>query len=140
MVTSNQRSLPSLLLWLQSTTLLAVIADYALLLGVNRFLNQAQHLNAFQIGQGPIQHHQIEACLLELGQGFSAIRCFVAFKTDITQGLVQQLQQFGVIVDNQQSFLFRRHPVDSSLQKLGPLQPGNAFCRDQLCCDSITTH
>ena len=45
MVTPNQRSLPSLRLWLQSTTLLAVIAGYALLLGVNRSLNQAQRLD-----------------------------------------------------------------------------------------------
>ena len=44
MAKPNQRSLPSLRLWLQSTTLLAVIAGYALLLGVNRSLNQAQRL------------------------------------------------------------------------------------------------
>ena len=39
MAVRNQRSLPPLRLWLQSTTLLAVIAGYALLLGVNRSLN-----------------------------------------------------------------------------------------------------
>ena len=44
MAKPNQRSLPSLRLWLQSTTLLAVIAGYALLLGVNRYLNHAQRL------------------------------------------------------------------------------------------------
>ena len=45
MAARTQRSLPSLRLWLQSTTLLAVIAGYALLLGVNRSLNQAQRLD-----------------------------------------------------------------------------------------------
>ena len=44
MAARNQRSLPSLRLWLQSTSLLAVIAGYALLLGVNRSVNQAQRL------------------------------------------------------------------------------------------------
>ena len=74
----NERSLPSLRLWLQSTTLLAVIAGYALLLGVNRSLNQAQRLE---------DHRQLVEALQS-----SASALEQAQQADAAFGLVVQLE------------------------------------------------
>ena len=78
MAARNQRSLPSLRLWLQSTTLLAVIAGYALLLGVNRSLNQAQRLE---------DHRQLVEALQS-----SASALEQAQQADAAFGLVVQLE------------------------------------------------
>ena len=81
MAARNQRSLPSLRLWLQSTTLLAVIAGYALLLGVNRSLNQAQRLE---------DHRQLVEALQS-----SASALEQAQQADAAFGLVVQLGPAG---------------------------------------------
>ena len=81
MAVRNQRSLPSLRLWLQSTTLLAVIAGYALLLGVNRSLNQAQRLE---------DHRQLVEALQS-----SASALEQAQQADAAFGLVVQLGPAG---------------------------------------------
>ena len=78
MAARNQRSLPSLRLWLQSTTLLAVNAGYALLLGVNRSLNQAQRLE---------DHRQLVEALQS-----SASALEQAQQADAAFGLVVQLE------------------------------------------------
>ena len=77
----NQRSLPSLRLWLQSTTLLAVIAGYALLLGVNRSLNQAQRLQ---------DHRQLVEALRTSGSALAQ-----AQQADAAFGLVAELGPAG---------------------------------------------
>jgi len=78
MASGNQRSLPSLRLWLQSTTLLAVIAGYALLLGVNRSLNQAQRLD---------DHRQLVEALQSSGSALEQ-----AQQADAAFGLVAELE------------------------------------------------
>ena len=77
----NQRSLPSLRLWLQSTTLLAVIAGYALLLGVNRFLNQAQRLD---------DHRQLVEALQSSDSALNQAR-----RADAAFGLIAELEAPG---------------------------------------------
>ena len=81
MVTSKQRSLPSLRLWLQSTTLLAVIAGYALLLGVNRSLNQAQRLE---------DHRQLVAALRSSASALDQLQ-----RADAAFGLIALLEPAG---------------------------------------------
>ena len=81
MVTPNQRSLPSLRLWLQSTTLLAVIAGYALLLGVNRSLNQAQRLD---------DHRQLVEALRSSPSALDQ-----AQRADAAFGLIAELEPLG---------------------------------------------
>ena len=81
MAVRNQRSLPPLRLWLQSTTLLAVIAGYALLLGVNRSLNQAQRLD---------DHRQLVETLRTSGSALEQ-----AQQADAAFGLVAQLVPAG---------------------------------------------
>ena len=81
MAVHNQRSLPPLRLWLQSTTLLAVIAGYALLLGVNRSLNQAQRLD---------DHRQLVETLRTSGSALEQ-----AQQADAAFGLVAQLVPAG---------------------------------------------
>ena len=81
MAAGNQRSLPSLRLWLQSTTLLAVIAGYALLLGVNRSLNQAQRLD---------DHRQLVETLRTSGSALEQ-----AQQADAAFGLVAELEPAG---------------------------------------------
>ena len=81
MAAGNQRSLPSLRLWLQSTTLLAVIAGYALLLGVNRSLNQAQRLD---------DHRQLVETLRNSGSALEQ-----AQQADAAFGLVAELEPAG---------------------------------------------
>ena len=81
MAAGNQRSLPSLRLWLQSTTLLAVIAGYALLLGVNRSLNQAQRLD---------DHRQLVEALQSSGSALEQ-----AQQADAAFGLVAELEPAG---------------------------------------------
>ena len=81
MAVHNQRLLPSLRLWLQSTTLLAVIAGYALLLGVNRSLNQAQRLD---------DHRQLVETLRTSGSALEQ-----AQQADAAFGLVAQLVPAG---------------------------------------------
>ena len=68
-------------LWLQSTTLLAVIAGYALLLGVNRSLNQAQRLD---------DHRQLVETLRTSGSALEQ-----AQQADAAFGLVAQLVPAG---------------------------------------------
>ena len=81
MAARNQRSFPSLRLWLQSTTLLAVIAGYALLLGVNRSLNQAQRLE---------DHRQLVDSLRTSGSALAQ-----AQQADAAFGLVADLEPAG---------------------------------------------
>ena len=81
MAAGNQRSLPSLRLWLQSTTLLAVIAGYALLLGVNRSLNQAQRLE---------DHRQLVEALRTSPSALAQ-----AQQADAAFGLVAELKAAG---------------------------------------------
>ena len=81
MAVHNQRLLPSLRLWLQSTTLLAVIAGYTLLLGVNRSLNQAQRLE---------DHRQLVEALRT-----SASALNQAQQADTAFGLVADLEPAG---------------------------------------------
>ena len=77
----DQRSLPSLRLWLQSTTLLAVIAGYALLLGVNRSLNQAQRLE---------DHRQLVAALRSSASALDQLQ-----RADAAFGLIALLEPAG---------------------------------------------
>ena len=81
MAVHNQRLLPSLRLWLQSTTLLAVIAGYTLLLGVNRSLNQAQRLQ---------DHRQLVEALRTSGSALAQ-----AQQADPAFGLVADLEPAG---------------------------------------------
>ncbi|MEC8440945.1 MAG: HAMP domain-containing sensor histidine kinase [Cyanobacteriota bacterium] len=81
MAMRDQRSLPSLRLWLQSTTLLAVIAGYALLLGVNRSLNQAQRLE---------DHRQLVAALRSSASALDQLQ-----RADAAFGLIALLEPAG---------------------------------------------
>ena len=81
MAKPNQRSLPSLRLWLQSTTLLAVIAGYALLLGVNRSLNQAHRLE---------DHRQLVEALRSSPSALEQ-----AQQADAAFGLITLLEPYG---------------------------------------------
>ena len=81
MAARNQRSLPSLRLWLQSTSLLAVIAGYALLLGVNRSVNQAQRLE---------DHRQLVEDLRSSASALEQVQ-----QADAAFGLIAELEPAG---------------------------------------------
>ena len=104
MAKPNQRSLPSLRLWLQSTTLLAVIAGYALLLGVNRSLNQAQRLE---------DHRQLVEALR-----YSPSALEQAQQADAAFGLITLLEPSGA----EQAPLQRQQAGRTWLESRTPLQ------------------